>query len=209
MPELNPIEKAQLERINKLSARMGLHPMPVGIFVFVNNTFGVVPLIKQLETEVEAFEKENEGREMSVPEVLAETLSNAQELKDNVKTLEKLNVNLVAENIELKQENFALFNRGVTEGRGQVQDDIDATERCNAQLRTRVEWLSDLLWGEDGEPETIDVDIGDDVEDELTGFAGVITRVTEYADGRFTARVERLGDAKALWFELDRLKEVK
>lgn len=166
-------------------------------------------VVNALGTATAMFEKvEDEGREMSVPEVLAETLSNVNTLKNDVKILQKLNANLVGDYNSLQAKYGKAFNDGVSEGRSQVQDDIDASERCNAELRCQVEMLSEALWDD---VEEIDVDIGDNVIDDMTGYSGVITRVTEYADGSFQAYVETTIN-KALhgsWFELDRLREVK
>jgi len=121
-------------------------------------------------------QQEDDGREMSVTELLADALSNIDGLK-------KANAELNMENLQLQDNYGKAFNAGIKEGKAQVQDAMCSVEE-------------------------IAVDIGDNVVDDFTGFTGIVTRVTEFADGSFQCMVERKGDAKALWFELDRLREV-
>jgi len=135
-------------------------------------------LNNMINTPKPKLKLEDEGREMSVTELLADAISNIEGLK-------KANAKLNMENLQL-QDNYAkAFNAGIAEGKAQIQDAMCSVEE-------------------------LDVDIGDEVIDVLTGFIGIITRVTEYSDGSFQCYVERT-IKKALhgaWFELDRLKEV-
>ena len=133
-------------------------------------------------------QQEDDGREMSVTELLADALSNIDGLK-------KANAELNMENLQLQDNYGKAFNAGIAEGKAQSSESTE-------EFWTKLEYICN------NEPEEIAVDIGDNVVDDFTGFTGIVTRVTEFADGSFQCMVERKGDAKALWFELDRLREV-
>lgn len=86
------------------------------------------------------------------------------------------------------------FDKGVAEGRKQLRDELDACDKRNSELR---ELLSNYTCTEV------------EVVDDITGFTGIITRVRDYADGSIKGYVKQKGKAEGIWFELDRLKEVK
>jgi len=76
----------------------------------------------------------------------------------------------VIENVlDVLMDDKSDYERGVEDGRKQVQDDIDATEKVNEQLRN-----SQSKFG-----------IGEAVFDTVTNFSGFITAITTTVDGDF------------------------
>jgi len=132
---------------------------------------------------------EDTVRELEPDELLAETLSNVE--------------GLTRELADAKKEYSKACNTGISEGKMQSQDEIC---RLTTQLNTERNEYWNTLQEMFGSETIYGVDIGDNVTDDLTGFTGILTRVTEFTDGSFQGMIERLGDAKSIWFELDRLK---
>ena len=102
------------------------------------------------------------------------------------------------------------FKGGVAEGRKQVQGDIDATEKVNAELRLELEKLElsideTILRRND----TKKVVIGNNATDLITNYSGVVTAICEYANGVKSALIEDdVTESKMpteKWVSIDRL----
>jgi hypothetical protein len=87
------------------------------------------------------------------------------------------------------------YVKGVQDGRTQVQDDIDATETVNSELREKLNEFTHS-----------DINLYDEVVDMITGFSGTVTAISMYIEDESLAYVESKDGQR--WIVINRLKRV-
>ena len=134
-------------------------------------------LEKLLEFEDEI---ETEYGDLSATEIIAKQQSNLVEMR-------KRAIKLSEVILKLSKESATDFQKG----RDSVQEDIDATEKVNAQLRDAL----------NAQPE-----LGIDVYDSVTGFSGTATAQCEYLEGDAQVLIEN--EKETRWVSLHRIEKV-
>ena len=134
-------------------------------------------LKKLLEFEDEI---ETEYGDLSATEIIAKQQSNLVEMR-------KRAIKLSEVILKLSKESATDFQKG----RDSVQEDIDATEKVNAQLRDAL----------NAQPE-----LGIDVYDSVTGFSGTATAQCEYLEGDAQVLIEN--EKETRWVSLHRIEKV-